>query len=75
MTQIMATTLITVLKMAIVLSDSSGSIVIEIFRAKHHPTGRLHLTPGSIPWRFGWPGFAVFKSYAGPALGVAPFCG
>jgi hypothetical protein len=38
MTHPMAATIITVLKMAMILNDAAWSIVIEISRAKHHPT-------------------------------------
>jgi hypothetical protein len=75
MTQPMAASIITVLRIAMVLSDSVWSIGIEISRAKPHPLVHVNFTLGSMPWGFGGPGFDVFKSYAGRVLGAAPFCG
>jgi hypothetical protein len=69
----MAKTLITVPRMAMVLSDSAWSLLIEISRAKPHPMmGHLKVILGSISWRFGGHGLEVFKSYAGRVPGAAP---
>lgn len=48
MTHPMVRTMIIVLRMAVMLSDSASSIVIEISRAKHHSTRHLkinHISP------------------------------
>jgi hypothetical protein len=70
--QAIAATRFTVLSMAMVLNRSALSLWVETSRAKSHPMGWLNFNARrSIPWRFGGPGFDVFESYTGRALGAA----